>query len=301
MSEWQTVLDCRPNRATLKHWQMDRFLEACVMEFFHWRGVKACLFSGFLASMPLAGQTASATSYDMAWEFYTGGLNVLGVEAVAELAPNRYRVEAQLATKGISDFLAKFRASTRTVGERGSVRVSPDLFVAESSWRGGDRQVRAEYGGDGSVSAKVVPPPDEDEREPVPEALKRNAIDPLSVLVQMNRPDSRDLNCRGTIPVFDGRRRYDLVFADLGKEMLSPSAYSSFAGEAVKCGVTYNKIAGYQRPDADDDERAKEKSYSATIWMARMVEEGPWLPVRFEGESRRGRFFGHLSRFTAKP
>ena len=45
-----------------------------------------------------------------------------------------------------------------------------------------------------------------------------------------------------TVPVFDGRHRYDLVFTDVGRQTLNPESGQNFEGVATACKMTrYNR------------------------------------------------------------
>ena len=49
--------------------------------------------------------------------------------------------------------------------------------------------------------------------------------------------------CAMTVPVFDGRHRYDLVFSDGGQQTLAPEGGQNFSGTATACNMTrYNRM-----------------------------------------------------------
>ncbi len=50
--------------------------------------------------------------------------------------------------------------------------------------------------------------------------------------------------CRRTVPIFDGRQRYDLKLTF--KRMDKVSAEKGYAGAVVVCGLTYQPIAGHR-------------------------------------------------------
>ena len=43
--------------------------------------------------------------------------------------------------------------------------------------------------------------------------------------------------------VFDGKRRYDVIFKDEGKEEIFANEYSSYSGYATKCSMYIDKLA----------------------------------------------------------
>jgi hypothetical protein len=54
--------------------------------------------------------------------------------------------------------------------------------------------------------------------------------------------------CQRTLPIFDGRRRYDLKLAF--KRMDTVKAEKGYAGPAVVCSLTFEPIAGHRPSSA---------------------------------------------------
>jgi hypothetical protein len=95
------------------------------------------------------------------------------------------------------------------------------------------------------------------------------------------------------VPVFDGRRRYDLQYEDRGIQELKRSTYSAFAGPARACRVKQHRIAGFST-DPTDGEKADE----ASIWIADVLPGAPPMPVRIELDSSWGYVYAHLAEVT---
>jgi hypothetical protein len=128
--------------------------------------------------------------------------------------------------------------------------------------------------------------------------LMPGTTDPLSAVLSVAGAIAVGRGCSETVPVFDGRRRYDLIFRAMGSRDLPPNAYSVFSGPAVQCQVTSRVLAGNWRKSgglASDDEKKK----PATLLLAPVVEGMPPVPVRLEGESRFGEVIMHLT--SAEP
>ena len=150
---------------------------------------------------------------------------------------------------------------------------------------------------EGGLAARVEPAAEEEGREPVPPALLAGALDPLSAVVgELARPGAAGA-CTGSVPVYDGRRRYDLTFRQAGRRMLGDSGYSAYAGEAVVCEVGVELLAGRSREDRNDG-RARPRPPSR-VMLAPVVEGLPPLPVRIEAEGRLGPLVLHLDRIGA--
>ncbi len=149
----------------------------------------------------------------------------------------------------------------------------PLAHQADNVWVGEKRYVRNSYGEDGGVSAKVFPPAASDERDPIPKHELVGTVDPLSAALWASLRAGGADACRGTIAVFDGRRRYDLLFERVGGGEISGPIYQ---GPGIHCRVTLNRIAGFSRRPWLA--RASSPD-SVELWLAKVVAELPPLPV----------------------
>jgi Protein of unknown function (DUF3108) len=105
----------------------------------------------------------------------------------------------------------------------------------------------------GTVKELMVDPPSPPgpERIPVTEAHRRGVIDPVSAaLIRVSGsgdPVSPEA-CQRTIPIFDGRMRFDLQLSF--KRIEQVHAQKGYQGPVVVCGVQFVPLAGYvpERP-----------------------------------------------------
>lgn len=91
---------------------------------------------------------------------------------------------------------------------------------------------------------KAQTPPRTPERVPVDDIHKAGIVDPLSALLVATEEGLTSDACRRTLPVFDGRHRYDLKL-DF-KRMDNVKAERGYAGPAVVCSVRLQLIAGHR-------------------------------------------------------
>jgi hypothetical protein len=100
---------------------------------------------------------------------------------------------------------------------------------------------------DGNVSELEAsePPPGED-RVVLTTEHRRQVLDPLSALL-MPAGDGglSEAACRRVLPVFDGRRRYDLSLSF--KRIEQVTASQGYAGPTAVCSVAFQPIAGHRR------------------------------------------------------
>jgi hypothetical protein len=93
----------------------------------------------------------------------------------------------------------------------------------------------------------ITPPmPFNPERVPLTEANKHGVIDPMSGVLMLPPGNGNPLGpeaCRHTIPMFDGRMRFDLHMTFRRMDVVR--AAKGYQGPAVVCLVQFAPVAGY--------------------------------------------------------
>lgn len=225
---------------------------------------------------------AVQTEYDVRY----GPLTVLELTARTEINGSAYRSSLDMRTVGVVGYLFPWQAHTATHGRLTGAVAQPRLHHSRGEYRGQRRSVRIEYTEDGVVSATILPAAELDYREVVAVDLQQGTIDPLSATVGALRS-----NCRGTLRVFDGRRRYDLAFTDHGDAAVPSARGALYRGRAQRCEGAILPVAGFWRPDQKHDERPSRLEY----WIASPGPDMPRMPVYMELSSERGTLSVHLT------
>ncbi len=106
---------------------------------------------------------------------------------------------------------------------------------------------------DGAVNAVALVP----NKPPPPETIKlkpedlKNVFDPMAASIAMSDATPADA-CNRTIPVFDGKARYDLRLSFKRREPISERQASGQPKELVVCRVKYVPVAGHKPKDFTD-------------------------------------------------
>jgi hypothetical protein len=120
--------------------------------------------------------------------------------------------------------------------------------------------------------------------------LQQRTVDPLTATLS-----ALTLHCRGTVPVFDGRRRYDIRLTDLGDTDVPPSGSPLYSGRARRCRSEIIPLAGFWRVEPNQDERPTRLDY----WIAAPKAGLPPVPVYLELSAPRGTLSIHLTALAA--
>ncbi|WP_237216176.1 DUF3108 domain-containing protein [Falsiroseomonas oryziterrae] len=235
-------------------------------------------FLGFLLLFPAA---AAAQPMRATYEVHAAGMVVMEVEARFEVTPRSYRVETVVRTRGLAATFVSGEQATRVDGGWAGPSALPARYVSEGVWRGRPRRIALDWDG-GAPRVTALVPPNEEEREAVPEAQKRGTTDVLSAIAQLGRQVAAEGHCALTAPVFDGRRRSDFATRDEGRERILPWR-GAWHGEALRCAFEGRQVAGFRR---DQDRAEAAAPQRGTAWIAPPFAGAPAVPVRIDIPTR---------------
>ena len=215
---------------------------------------------------------------ELGYDVRFGPLPVLSMELTSEVGGDRYRATSALRTEGLIGKLFPWRSKAESRGRREGPALHPQWHRSEGSYRSERRTVEIDYPDDGPVRAVVTPGP-EKKRDVVPDELQQATVDPLTASLL-----TVGTECHGLVPVFDGRRRYDLRLEELPPATVPWSRGALYAGSAKRCRATVEARAGFWR----DDPRDSDTPTTLDLWIASPGERLPPVPVYLELSGARG-------------
>ncbi len=257
------------------------------------RSTRPALAVGAVAAMLTTGLDASAqTVIEADYQVFLGGLRVVEIEARTEIAPGGYSIESLGRSSGLLDTLFSFESRSTASGRIVNGEIIPERFQVRGIVRDEVRELDLEHRDGAPPSLRIDPPIDPEERDPVPEHLQVDIVDPLSAIVHASLSWRNSTPCDDTIPVFNGRARTNITLAPAGKERLKKSRHSSFEGEAYVCEVSFETLAGgFKKPWFGKDRKAD----PIKLWIAKLDGTDFWTPVRMAGDAVIGTAFVHLT------
>lgn len=238
-------------------------------------GLLACsaTASGDDATIPVSAATSQNVTVQ-----YAGSVMVFQVANIVvsgQFAEDTYQASARFTTAGLAALFSDADIEAGVSGYRDGADLRPWHYSHLNHASSKNRVVAIDFP-DGVATPDINPPFGSMGEPPATDAERAGAADPLSTLLSMGlgavaRGQSR---CEGTLPVFDGRARYNLRFEDGGTDRVRTRAWS---GEAVVCHAYYEPIAGYE---ADEFPSADDISRPITFWLAPVHGGDIHIPVR---------------------
>jgi hypothetical protein len=264
-----------------------------------WRAlIVGLLMAVTLAARPAAAEdsaVATPNRVQLDYVVYFGGFRVVQLAIDLGMGSAAYDVTARATTVGMADWLARWTSVSRTEGAVAGLRLVPEQHRVQGELRGKHRSVSMMFT-NGNVTAIDVMPAARDDygRDEVPPEKRVGSLDPASALLTAVRWIAERGSCAERVPVFDGRRRYDVVAVDRGVEMLAANDYNSFSGPAFRCDFTIEPIAGYDQRWADEEMR-KRRFRKGRAWAAELLPGQPVIPVRIELDGEMASALIHLT------
>ncbi|MEJ8570300.1 DUF3108 domain-containing protein [Microbaculum marinum] len=217
-----------------------------------------------LAAPVLPVQPASAGDYNFQAKYRVSlaGVPIGEANFMGNFDGRRYRLDGYGKLTGIAGVLYEYTASASSAGELYSGRIVPNAFSVNASDGEETSTVRMTMGSSGVRRLKITPEPtpywlNHPNRVKVTDAHTRGTLDPISALIVAGGSSGAEMDkhaCERTVPIFNGRERFDVELRYRRIQPVSDSAVPG--GQVLVCGAHYRPVAGH-RTDRDEVKMAE--------------------------------------------
>lgn len=253
----------------------------------------AVLLAAVALSDPAPASVAPSDRMSLLYEVYSGGFLVLNFQLDLALAQESYDVTARINSAGFVGWFLSWRQVSESQGRLSPNGVSPTQHRSQAVFHGRQRSVEIDYDAGKVGDVRVQPPASDDEgRDEVTVERRREAMDPISSILNAIRSITAGQGCGGRLPVFDGRRRYDLVLTDRSNRTPGLPQLAGAPTQQVQCDFVYEPIAGHDRRNADPETKGKRRIQSGRVFAERTG--ALVVPVRIEIDGDWGMTIAHL-------
>ncbi len=232
------------------------------------------------------------TNLDIHLDARLGGLKFGSIAMQAAFGKESYSANSTIRTEGITDDIFKTVFSLKSEGTRSTRLMQTTKYYSYSASDDDKQKVDMTYGPEGLPLVAAEPAYDNSSRVKATARHLKNSVDPLSaVIVPVAEPSAAA--CDRTIPVYDGRRRYDFV---MSFDSMSPLEQSKgYSGPAVRCNAILRPVAGYKRKTMREMRR---DPMPITVWLAPVDGADALVPARIEVATPIGTLVARATRFT---
>lgn len=232
------------------------------------------------------------------YEVYAGGLH--GISASLEIKQNSadYHIKTTVKTRGIISWIYPLKATYISFGKINKNELLPEKYESVSKVRSKTKIKTLEYDDKGIITAKIINKNGKINRTEITDRkLAEGAVDFLAVWQEMMLKVKDGKGCSQEVPVFDGKRRFNLNFKSKGESEIAKSKYSFFKGTASECLLDVEPTGDRPKNSWFWHRSGKhEKQNPIRIFMASVEKNTPPIPVRIEIDSNGfGSIIAHLS------
>lgn len=186
---------------------------------------------------------ANAFSVRHDFTVYLGPFNASRTEFVYALSPEKYSVSSSVKTFGLFDTLYPFEAQYATTGKIKGKKLETSSYRYKSKSRFNRRSKELVYDEHGMPLYRLSTKNDKGKKvEITPDAKNSGTTDLQTVFAELAKQYNQVRFCDSRMEVFDGKRRYDVIFRDEGREELSKNEDMPFSGTAAKCSMYIDSL-----------------------------------------------------------
>ncbi|MCF2521619.1 DUF3108 domain-containing protein [Bradyrhizobium sp. G127] len=207
----------------------------------------ACASLLAMSAVTMAVPANAQGRLDAKYEASLAGLPIGKGAWIVDIAEDQYSAAVSGATTGLMKSIGGGNGTGTSQGRIVAGQFAPLNYISTVHYGKKAETIRIALAGGNVKDSAIEPsPPENPDRIPVTDAHRRSVLDPMTGSL-LRAAGTGDLlspeSCRKTMPVFDGRMRYDLRFEF--KRMDTVKAEKGYRGPALVCAVYFTPIAGY--------------------------------------------------------
>ena len=199
-----------------------------------------------------AGDALTPINFKGIYQFAFDGLPIgkMGIEL--EQTPQHYAATSDIMTTGLVGAFVKHLSHTTVDGSGQHYHYTDITYESHYQTRKKKKYVQMVTQNGKLTLENLIPPENHESRSEVDEALKNNAVDPLSFLPQL-RYDLFEARAKNeghfTLNAYDGRRLTQVDFAIAGQKNIS---YNGQDVRVIDVTASRKQIAGFTKSEIDD-------------------------------------------------
>lgn len=186
---------------------------------------------------------AAAFSVEHDFTVFVGPFNASKTNFSYALTPKEYSVSSNIKTFGLFDTLYPFEAHYFTNGKIKGKKLETNTYKYKSKSRFNRRSKELVYDDKGTPIYRVSSKNGKEKKVDIAEsAHNEDTTDLQTVFAELARQYNKVKFCDSRMEVFDGKRRFDVIFRDEGKEELKKDKDFPFGGTAAKCSMFIDSL-----------------------------------------------------------
>ncbi len=257
---------------------------------------RSLVFFVLLAASAATAVIAAEGKVDIRYTVSFTGIPVGQGALVVEVNNDGYSASGSGAVTGVLKILTPGKGTASSRGRFANGKLSPATFTTTSE--SGDRweDIRLSMSNGNVKEATVLPPrtSTSKDRVQVKDEHLKNILDPMSAAL-MPVPGNGSISgpeaCNRTLPIFDGRIRYNLVLSFDRTEQLKD--IKGVSGPVAVCKVNYVAVAGHRQSKTKNP-----GDQNILVWLAPIGDTRVLVPAKVTIASALGTLTVQATQFS---
>lgn len=243
---------------------------------------------------------AAKSSHVLSYNVYAGGVYAVTAKLSLDISKSSYHAELDAGTRGFLKTLAPWEGSFISKGLYQKETYRPKLHKTTSGWKEETDIKEYRYDQNGRfLGLKHIEDGADKSPKSIDPQLTNKTTDVLSATLNVMAAVAKGGACAGSSDVFDGKRRFKMIFRDKGTVTLKKSNNAIYEGPAQECTIEIKPDGGAwnKKPRGwlSIQEQGRKAGTMPTIWMAKLPSVSVAVPVRIRVKTSYGTLFMHLS------
>jgi Protein of unknown function (DUF3108) len=215
------------------------------------------VFASVMSSVCAFAADTVSVDYDVS----LGGSRIMKASYSAQFNDDTYETSFSAKTVGVSKVFSKIKLNLSANGRLTKNGLQPVQYAYQRKKNDKSKERNLQFNGDGSLKTEGA-----GYEAPILAAIKKNIMDPLSMLLKVSRSDQP---CAGKHRSFDGRDVFDINLSPLSTE-----------NGRVVCKLVYKPVAGGDVEDGETD------AVQYEITLAPTASAQNYVPIAITGRSK---------------
>jgi Protein of unknown function (DUF3108) len=198
-----------------------------------------------ISQILLCAPALAESKLDAKYVISAAGIPIGKSEITVQIDNDKYTASATGRANGFFSILVSGEGSVHVDGVVSEAGLQPKNFTASIKKDNENSEVKMVIDGGSVVDFTAESSVADQDRVPLTDAHRHGIVDPLTaILLPAGKSEALSSDvCQRSLPIFDGRRRYDLDLSFKRKDELKLA--SGYQGPVVVCGVKFKPIAGH--------------------------------------------------------
>jgi len=252
---------------------MDKFIWD--IKYLFYKSLSIIIFFCFIGN-----DFANSKIWNINIEGYLSGFKVGESKVLFEISNQKYNLKVESTTSGITKIFYPWKQNILVIGNINKFKILPSIYkiqdLRENKKTG---YININFQNNYPIIINAHPNPDMDtRRKKVSRDLLKDTLDPVNAILDLGFRSAKDNNCNQIINVFDGRRRFNLKFTQIEKNL-----------NELKCKLNIIRIAGYS------EKELKKHPREGNIILKKLSNYNLYLPTEVKIPLTIGSFYVKLS------